>query len=102
MDDKILAILFLGGGGPQILKPDSTEHYFSDLTLEFDECTVLVDNTEYLMNTLQLEGIDVQYSENACEKTQEECRPGAPFITLNVRIHFRLIMLLKYSAMNYS
>ena len=60
------------------------EHFFADLTLEFDECSVLMDNNEYLINTLQLEGIDVQYSENAIEKTQEECRPGAPFIAFRV------------------
>jgi hypothetical protein len=60
------------------------EHSFADLTLEFDECSVLVDNNEYLVNTLQLEGIDVQYSEKASEKTQEECRPGAPSICFRV------------------
>ena len=45
------------------------------------------------MNTLQLEGIDVQYSENACEKTQEECRPGAPFICFRVDPSIDLILV---------
>ena len=57
---------------------------FADLSLEFDECTVLEDNKEYLISTLQLEGIDFDYSENANEKIQEECRPGAPFIVFRV------------------
>jgi leucyl-tRNA synthetase len=51
-----------------------------DLTLDFDEKQVLLDNTIYLTNTLVLEGVDVKYSSEADEKTQEECRPGAPFI----------------------
>jgi len=45
---------------------------------------VLEDNKDYLISTLQLEGIDVEYSDKASEKTQEECRPGAPFIVFRV------------------
>jgi len=51
-----------------------------DLSLEFDEKKVLEDNISYLMNTLQMEGIDVKFSSEANEKIQEECRPGVPFI----------------------
>ena len=47
-----------------------------DLSLEFDEKKVLEDNLNYLMSTLQMEGIDVKFSSEANEKTQEECRPG--------------------------
>ena len=45
---------------------------------------MLEDNKDYLISTLQLEGIDVEYSDKASEKTQEECRPGAPFIVFRV------------------
>ena len=55
-----------------------------DLSLEFDEYSVLEDNKDYLVSTLQLEGIDIEYSDKASEKTQEECRPGAPFIVFRV------------------
>ena len=51
-----------------------------DLTLEFDEKQVQEDNLAYLLNNLQLDGMDVKFSNEANEKTQEECRPGGPFI----------------------
>ena len=51
-----------------------------DLTSEFDEKQVLEDNINYLIGTLQLDGIDVKFSTEANEKTQEECRPSDPFI----------------------
>ena len=55
-----------------------------DLTLEFDEHSVLVDNMDYIVSTLQLDGVNIAFSDEASEKTQEECRPGAPFITFRV------------------
>lgn len=51
-----------------------------DLTLDFDETQVLEGNLAYLLNNLQLDGMDVKFSNEANEKTQEECRPGGPFI----------------------
>ncbi len=67
-----------------------------DLTLEFDEKDVLMNNMDYILSSLQLEGVDVKFSTEAGEKTQEECRPGAPFVlyrhglsTLpNVKVNF--------------
>ena len=56
-----------------------------ELTLDYDEKTVLADNAEYLLNNLQLEGMDLKFSEEADnEKTQEECRPGAPYVTFRL------------------
>ena len=54
------------------------------MTLEFDELNVLTTNREYILSTLQLEGIDIEFSEKASEKTQEECKPGTPFIVFRV------------------
>ena len=51
-----------------------------DLSLEFDEKKVLEDNIKYLLNTLEMEGIDVKFSSEANEKTQEDCRPGKLFL----------------------
>lgn len=51
-----------------------------DLTLDFDEAEVLLDNLDYLTSTLQMEGVDVKFASEANEKIQEECRPGTPFI----------------------
>ena len=56
----------------------------ADLTLEFDELNVLTTNREYILSTLQLEGIDIEFSDKASEKTQEECKPGTPFIVFRV------------------
>ena len=47
-----------------------------DLSLEFDEIKVLEDNLNYLVNTLEMEGVDVKFSSEASEKIQEDCRPG--------------------------
>jgi leucyl-tRNA synthetase len=46
------------------------------LSLEFDEKRVLEDNLNYLLNTLEMEGVDVKFSSEASEKIQEDCRPG--------------------------
>jgi len=51
-----------------------------DLSLEFDEKKVLEDNLNYLLNTLEMEGVDVKFSSEASEKIQEDCRPGVPFV----------------------
>ena len=56
----------------------------ADLTLEFDELNVLTTNREYILSTLQLEDIDIEFSDKASEKTQEECKPGTPFIVFRV------------------
>ena len=47
-----------------------------DLTSEFDEKKVLEDNLNYLLFTLQLEGLEVKFSTEGNEKLQEDCKPG--------------------------
>jgi len=50
-----------------------------DLTVSFDEASVLVDNLAYLVKSIELEEIDIKSSAEADAKIQEECAPGKPF-----------------------
>ncbi|XP_014217285.1 leucine--tRNA ligase, cytoplasmic [Copidosoma floridanum] len=52
-----------------------------NLTLDFDELNVLLGSQEYLRNTLDLDNLEIKYSDEADEKTKEECCPGAPYIS---------------------
>ncbi|CAG0916333.1 unnamed protein product [Notodromas monacha] len=52
-----------------------------NLTLDFDEKEVLETNKEYLLATLELEGIEIKAAAEADEaKVRDECTPGDPFI----------------------
>ncbi|XP_053983912.1 leucine--tRNA ligase, cytoplasmic isoform X1 [Hylaeus volcanicus] len=51
-----------------------------NLTLDFDEFKVLRDNKSYLENTLDLDTVIVKYTDEAPEKTKEECCPGSPYM----------------------
>jgi len=54
-----------------------------DLTLDFDEGLILTENLKYLVNTLELEGLDICSSDDAPEKVQEDCCPGKPFVAFH-------------------
>ncbi|XP_043525859.1 leucine--tRNA ligase, cytoplasmic [Frieseomelitta varia] len=56
-----------------------------NLTLDFDEFKVLQDNKKYLENTLDLENIVIKYTDEAPEKTKEECCPGAPYMNFSTK-----------------
>ncbi|EGI71121.1 PREDICTED: leucine--tRNA ligase, cytoplasmic [Acromyrmex echinatior] len=56
-----------------------------NLTLDFDEFHVLETNKEYLKNTLGIHDIVIKYTDEATEKTREECCPGAPYINFCVK-----------------
>ncbi|EHB17701.1 Leucyl-tRNA synthetase, cytoplasmic [Heterocephalus glaber] len=49
-----------------------------DLQLEFDEQAVLMENTVYLTNSLELEHIEVKFASEAEDKVREDCCPGKP------------------------
>ncbi|KAK0056665.1 leucine--tRNA ligase cytoplasmic [Biomphalaria pfeifferi] len=51
------------------------------LTSEIDEANILTINSAYLINTLEIEGLNVKPSDGADDKVKEECCPGKPFIT---------------------
>uniref|UniRef100_A0A2R5L832 leucine--tRNA ligase n=1 Tax=Ornithodoros turicata TaxID=34597 RepID=A0A2R5L832_9ACAR len=52
-------------------------------TLDFDEKYVLEENMRYLLNTLELDAIELKYNHEASEKIKEECSPGQPYIVFS-------------------
>ncbi|XP_012279692.1 leucine--tRNA ligase, cytoplasmic isoform X2 [Orussus abietinus] len=56
-----------------------------NLTLDFSEVDVLAGNKDYLCNTLNLEEIEIKYTDEAPEKTKEECCPGTPYMNFSTK-----------------
>lgn len=57
------------------------------VTVDLDEKEILSSNIEYLRNTLDLEAIDIRFTDDpsATEKMKEEVRPGTPFIAYTTK-----------------
>ncbi|GIY96883.1 leucine--tRNA ligase, cytoplasmic [Caerostris extrusa] len=51
-----------------------------NLFLDFDEMTILKENQEYLLNTLDLEELSFKYTDESNDKILEDCCPGEPII----------------------
>lgn len=62
-------------------KIDSIGAKAFQLTLDFDEMEVLEKNKKYISDTLDLEQVTMKYTDEAPEKTKEECCPGGPYIS---------------------
>ncbi|XP_067663552.1 leucine--tRNA ligase, cytoplasmic-like [Haliotis asinina] len=63
------------------------------LTMDYDETEILKTNLKYLTYTLELEKIDIKFSEDADEKVQQDCCPGKPFITYRTEPNVPLKLL---------
>ncbi|XP_050416526.2 leucine--tRNA ligase, cytoplasmic [Patella vulgata] len=63
-----------------------------NLTTEYNEMDILQVNLKYLISTLELEGIEIKFSDLAEDKVKEECCPGKPFMTFteqaSVKVRF--------------
>lgn len=57
------------------------------VTVDFDEGEILKTNQEYLRNTLELESIEIRFTDDpsANEKLKEEVRPGNPMIAYTTK-----------------
>ncbi|KAL7040612.1 hypothetical protein ACKWTF_000462 [Chironomus riparius] len=57
------------------------------VTVDFDEQEILTTNLEYLKSTLDLEQIEIKFTDDptASENTKEAVQPGTPFITYTVK-----------------
>jgi leucyl-tRNA synthetase len=57
------------------------------VTVDFDEREIIEINMEYLKGTLDLEQIEIRFTDDATasENTKETVQPGSPFITYVVR-----------------
>ena len=64
-----------------------------DLTLDFDESAVLEEKVRYLASTLEIEGIDIKFSDGAEDKIKEDCCPGKPFIVYRTEVCFVVVVL---------
>lgn len=56
--------------------------------LPFDEAAILNDNKLYLQSTLDLDSIEVKYTDDseAPEKTREDCAPGQPHVSFSAEV----------------
>lgn len=65
------------------------------LALPFAEAAVLRDNAAYLRATLDLDAIEVKYTDSADapERSREECAPGQPHITFSAEPALPLVLL---------
>lgn len=64
------------------------------VTVDFDEKEILNTNLEYLRNTLDLDSIEIRFTDDptATEKQKEEIRPGLPFIVYTTKPSIKILL----------
>jgi len=73
-----------------------------NVTLDFDEKALFEEMVPYLTATLELEGVNVCYSDAAADaKTKEECCPGEPMILFKTEpsVHLKAINVQPQSGL---
>ncbi|XP_037070028.1 leucine--tRNA ligase, cytoplasmic-like isoform X2 [Pollicipes pollicipes] len=72
-------------------KVDAVGLHALNLTLDFDEQEVLQANLTYLIDTLELEGLELCFSTSSPdERVREECCPGVPYVVYRTAPSVRL------------
>ncbi|XP_014609108.1 PREDICTED: leucine--tRNA ligase, cytoplasmic [Polistes canadensis] len=74
-------------------KLDSTGISAFNLTFDFNEYDILEQNKKYLQNTLELHEIIIKYTDEAPEKTKEECCPGFPYINFSLKPSVQMCLI---------
>lgn len=64
------------------------------VTVDFDEKEIMEVNREYLRNTLDLETLEIRFTDDptATEKMKEEVRPGTPLISYTTKPSVRIVL----------
>lgn len=64
------------------------------VTVDFDEKEILTTNLEYLRSTLDLDSIEIRFTDDptATEKQKEEIRPGLPFIVYTTKPSIKILL----------
>jgi leucyl-tRNA synthetase len=63
------------------------------LTSDIDEMEILNTSLPYLVNTLEMEGIEVKSSDTADDKVKEDCCPGQPFISFKTEPSVKMTLI---------
>jgi leucyl-tRNA synthetase len=63
------------------------------VTVDFDEKEIMETNAEYLRNTLDLETLEIRFTDDptATEKMKEEVRPGIPYIAYSTKPSIKVV-----------
>ncbi|XP_022705875.1 leucine--tRNA ligase, cytoplasmic-like isoform X2 [Varroa jacobsoni] len=63
------------------------------LTVDFNEVDILKENLAYLVSTLDVVSLNIDYNDTVEDKIKEECCPGVPFVVFQELRSFNLTCL---------